>query len=505
MSMLQRQTPEGIGHGLIMSRNALAIFMLLLPCIGAAKMPQRFDVRAFGAVGDGVADDQPAIVKAAQAVTQNKGGVLYFPRGVYRCARQAGMQNGIEFIGISNVTILFDPGAVLLMDNLNPDNGNGDRGHGILIRGPCHDITIMNAAVKWAKKPGARSHGDAFRFEGFPDDDKCISNIRLLQCSAELSPQTGAVLMGCSDVYVENFRVTRTYADGLHFNACRRIQVNGVTGIETGDDTLSFMTYEDDKAVDAYSGGPGSFAYASWGEWNSNGSTATNIYAKGGTANGVRFGGAINVALSNVIVEGKLRAIISDCGKKDPPRASWSWLANRGIVISNVVAINCTTAFYVWNYNNAPLSGDDKWWRHDIQLSNLSARDCKDDSIFIADAAGVAVRGVKARGRRIRVLHARDCTLSDIDLKNGELVVEGSADASAMGKEPSLDLKLRHLDIDNGYLDLHNCKGLTCTDGRITRPVGEGLRTGNLVDSRVDGISVDRSKGTSTGPGSAAP
>jgi hypothetical protein len=195
------------------------------------------------------------------------------------------------------------------------------------------------------------------------------------------------------------------------------------------------------------------------GEWNSNGSTATNIYAKGGTANGVRFGGAINVALSNVVVEGKLRAIISDCGKKDPPKASWSWLANRGITISNVVAINCTTAFYVWNYNNQPLTGDDKWWRFDIQLSNLTARDCKDDSVFISNAAGIAMRGVKAENRRIRILHARDCTLDGVA-------------------------------IDNGYLEINNCRDLNCTGVRITDPLGEGLRTSQLFGSRLTGIVI---------------
>src|SRR5438045_3340066 len=133
-----------------MFRYALAIVMLSTPLLAAAPpttMPQRFDVRAFGAVGDGIADDEPALVRAAHAVAQNKSGVLYLPFGVYRCARQAGAQNGIEFVGVSDVTILFDPGAVLLMDNLNPQTGAGDRGHGILVRGPCHNITLVNAAV----------------------------------------------------------------------------------------------------------------------------------------------------------------------------------------------------------------------------------------------------------------------------------------------------------------------------------------------------------------------
>lgn len=472
------------------------IYVLALLILAGAVMadpttaPERFNVRAFGATGNGTTDDQPAILRAIAAVTKNKGGVLYFPLGVYRCARQPGMQNGIEFDGISNVTILFDPGAVLLMDNLNPQTLVGDRGHSILFRGPCKNISVINASVKWAKKPSARSMGDAFRFEGFPSDDRCISNIRFVNCSAENSPQVGAIFMGCSDIDVENFHVTRTRADGLHFNACRRIHLNGLTAIETGDDALSFMTYEDDKAVNNYTGGPGSYAYATLGEWNSNGSTATNIYAKGGTANGVRFGGAINVALSNVVVEGKLRAIISDCGKKDPPKASWSWLANRGIVISNVVAINCTTGFYVWNYNDQPLTGDDKWWRFDIQLSNLSARDCTTDSLYISGVAGVTVRGVRAENQKIRILHALDCTLDDIDLKNAEFLIKGQHDTTGLASAPDMNVAIRNIDIDNGYLDLENYRGLICTDVRIIHPVGQGLRKDNLLDSKVEGVSV---------------
>jgi hypothetical protein len=189
----------------------LAGLLILMPCaplLAASKAPERFDVRAYGAVGDGLADEQPALTRAAQALTQNNSGVLYFPSGTYRCGR--GSPNGVEFIGVSNVTILFDPGAVLLMDNLNPQSGVGDLGHGVLFRGPCHNIALMNVSVKWVKKPSNRSQGDAFRFEGFPSNDRCISNIRILQCSADLSPQTGAVLMGCTDVG-DDFAIEHTF------------------------------------------------------------------------------------------------------------------------------------------------------------------------------------------------------------------------------------------------------------------------------------------------------
>ena len=62
-----------------MLRYAVVVLMMSVPLMAAEKSPRRFDVRDYGAMGDGVADDQPALVRAAQAVAQNKGGVLYLP------------------------------------------------------------------------------------------------------------------------------------------------------------------------------------------------------------------------------------------------------------------------------------------------------------------------------------------------------------------------------------------------------------------------------------------
>jgi hypothetical protein len=296
--------------------------------------------------------------------------------------------------------------------------------------------------------------------------------------------------MGCSDIYVENFRVTKTHADGLHFNACRRIQVSGLTGIETGDDTLSFATYYDETEQPLYGDPHGPFSRADLGDWNCTASIATNIYARGGAANGVRLAGARDVSLSNVIVEGKLRGIIADCGKKEANKHSWSWLASRGINITNLTAIGCTSAFYVSNFNQ-PMSGDDRWWRFDIQLANLIARNCRDHSVLIGDAAGVTLRGVRAEDQGIYIHHARACALSDITLRNAKFLVKGQADASTVARASSAGLSIRNVDIDNGYLDLADCKGLKCSNVRIMHPDGEGVRKSNIGASDVHGISVE--------------
>ena len=89
------------------------------------------------------------------------------------------------------------------------------------------------------------------------------------------------------------------------------------------------------------------------------------------------------------------------------------------------------------------------------------------------------------------MLHARDCALDGIALTNGEFVVEGQAAASSMARATNSAISVRHLDIDNGYLDIHNCRGLTLDGVRITHPIGEGLRTHDISDCRLDGISVE--------------
>jgi len=137
------------------------------------------------------------------------------------------------------------------------------------------------------------------------------------------------------------------------------------------------------------------------------------------------------------------------------------------------------------------MTADDKWWRFGIQISNIDAKDCKDDSVLIADAAGVTVRGAKAENQKIRLLRSRDCTLDGIELKNSQFVIEGQPDAANLENAPSLKLSVHNLQIENGYLEINNCKGLNCTGVRIIHPTGDGLRVSHILASRLDGIAIE--------------
>ncbi len=59
------------------------IFTILLAAACVACSPKVYDVRDYGAVGDGVHIDSPAINAAIEAASQKGGGVILFPEGVY--------------------------------------------------------------------------------------------------------------------------------------------------------------------------------------------------------------------------------------------------------------------------------------------------------------------------------------------------------------------------------------------------------------------------------------
>src|SRR5262245_62240609 len=64
----------------LLSRGMLAA-MAQIPSAGAGTV---FDVRNFGAVGDGKTIDSPAINRAIEAAGA-KGGTVYIPAGAYAC------------------------------------------------------------------------------------------------------------------------------------------------------------------------------------------------------------------------------------------------------------------------------------------------------------------------------------------------------------------------------------------------------------------------------------
>ena len=259
------------------------------------------DVRDFGAVGDGTQDDSIAIRNAVAEL--KSGDVLLFPSGQYRFTqRHPAGGAAISIVGISDVSIDFDTGAELLMDNLD-DNGAGTS-HGIVLRGPLERVSLHNVAVRWASQPALRSMGDGIRVVGYASDTSAVPDgwtgpgrpvswVTLSDCRVESSPQAGVIMMGVSDITVDGLHVEYTMADGLHFNACRRGTVERYSATNTGDDGLALVTYYSPEA--RFDSASETFSFPALTEWSNTDFDVTDVHVSGRCGKRSAFGGGQSI------------------------------------------------------------------------------------------------------------------------------------------------------------------------------------------------------------------
>ncbi len=437
-----------------------------------------FNIRDFGAAGDGIADDTPAL-KKAQAALCASGGTLFFPAGSYRVAATG---NALELSRCEGVTVRFDPGAVLLMDNLNPDGLGG--GHGIVVTAPAADVVLDHVTVAWKTLPSARSHGDAFRFEGFPDHERAIRGVTMLHCRAERAPQAGAVFMGVKDITVKDFTIVDNLADGLHFNACRDIRVDGVTGRNTGDDTLAFVTYWNDT-FDGRIGTP--FFFPDLGEWSNSNARAVNIDSSGGHANGVRISGAMDVEVGNIQVERKSCGVIIDAGTVDATHG-WSYLASRKIRIHDLKAADCDSGFFVWNW----AGGDPRFYDFDVTAENLDLRDNANDNLHLWNSGNVTLKHVSTANGRVRLRGFRRLVIDTMRVDNGYIFV-GSQLETADDHRDLLDSAslCGNLELRRGRVMFQKARGMQITGMRIADAAEQAVFLQDCEDIAIQGLKLD--------------
>jgi len=458
---------------------------------GISALALEVNVLEQGAKGDGIADDSAAIVKATTLIEKNGGGLLYFPHGTYRFALQK--RGAVAFTATSDITVRFAPGAVLLMDNLKKD-GNGG-GHGVLITGPCRNVNLENITVQWKNKPAKRSQGDGFRFEGYPDDAQTIADIRMNNCRTIGAPQTGAVFMGCSDIFVFGFNPVNTLADGLHFNACRRVNVNGVTGINNGDDTLAFVTYY----TETPSGKIGTvFSRSSLDEWCNSGSVANNIISRDGHADGMRISGGLNILVNNISVNNKWGGIQLDAAlaTTENRKVGWSYLASRGINISNGNISGCSHGFIVRSLN-IPADAPEAFWLFDLRASNLQISKCKQLGVDIQNVGGVTVNSLSTDSG-MTLLNARGrYDIKDITVSDSKVLIHGIQGKTFFGYNPA-NMEPLPVKVNNDLSDLADgdivISGMLLKNAPISIIAVSGLCVKGLECRGKSGVNISSSR-----------
>jgi polygalacturonase len=223
--------------------------------IATGERPVYFDVRRYGAKGDGVTIDSPAINAAIDAAANAGGGTVMFPAGVY-----ASYSIHLR----SNVALYLEQGASILAAH-TPYDGTTSGGydaaetqgawepyqdyghnhwHNSLLWGEnIHDFGIFGPGLIWGKGL-SRGHNE----KELPNTtapgvgNKAIAlkncrNVILSDFSILEGGWFGLLATGVDNLTIDNLKID-TNRDGLDIDCCRNVRVSNCTVNSPWDDGI---------------------------------------------------------------------------------------------------------------------------------------------------------------------------------------------------------------------------------------------------------------------------
>lgn len=287
----------------------------------------KFDVRRFGAKGDGKAIDSPAINKAIEAAAAVGGGMVHLPAGQYLC---------YSIHLKSNVGLWLGPGSVIIAaDSLPPGVSGGyddpesnqpweayqdfghNHWHNSLIWGVgLHDISITGPGRIWGRGlsrsngPDNRNPADR-RTQGVGNKSiglKNCHNVLLKDFQILKGGWFGILATGVDNFTIDNLTID-TNRDGMDIDCCRNVHISNCSVNSPRDDGIvlksSYALGEKRSCENITIAGcyvTGAYAVGSVldGTWKSQGHAGTGRIKFGTESNG----GFKNIAITNCVFDG---------------------------------------------------------------------------------------------------------------------------------------------------------------------------------------------------------
>jgi polygalacturonase len=220
---------------------------------GAALAPRAgdFNIRSFGAIGDGKVPDTNAVNKAIEAAARS-GATLYFPAGSYLC-------HSIHLK--SNVALFLDRGATIVAADSPAPGSTGpaydaaepnswdhyqDFGHShwhnSLIWGEgLENISLVGPGLIWGKGL-SRGGGPGPKAEDPGVGNKAISlknchNVTLRDFSILHGGHFGILATGVDNLTMDNLLID-TNRDGMDIDCCRNVRVSNCSVNSPWDDGI---------------------------------------------------------------------------------------------------------------------------------------------------------------------------------------------------------------------------------------------------------------------------
>jgi polygalacturonase len=205
--------------------------------MAGAGMKKIFDVKLFGAKGDGVVIDSRAINKAIETATAGGGGIVWFPAGTYAC---------YSIRLKSNVVLYLEPGATILAASIPPEGSTRDGYDAPESNKPWENYQDFghnhwHNSLIWGKglSRGTGSVPSA-AMPGMGDKSIALKNCHhvLLRDFAILQGGHFAILAtGVDNLSVDNLTID-TNRDGIDVDCCRNVRISNCSVNSPWDDAI---------------------------------------------------------------------------------------------------------------------------------------------------------------------------------------------------------------------------------------------------------------------------
>lgn len=349
------------------SKTVLIILLFLINSLFISLNAQ-FNVKKFGAKGNGVTLDTRFIQKAIDKTFENGGGVVDFPSGTYLIG---------TIVLKDNVELHLQPGAVILG---SPDYKDykeiihklDSRTNGLYAK---HFMIFAEGAKNISITGSGVIHGNGLKNfqKGNPQNLRPFM-LRLVNCENVLirdvklleSANWTLHLLGCRDVNIDGIAIengTDSNRDGLDIDACNRVTVSNSRFL-TGDDAIVMKATNDTLCQNI---------------------TITNCIIRT-NASAIKTGTESNGGFRNITV--------SNCVIKDLPRHAGIELMTvdggimQNILIENITMENVATPVFIRLGNRARPFKQGQYVSHldevkDIYLNNITVLNSKLPSSII--------------------------------------------------------------------------------------------------------------------------
>jgi hypothetical protein len=443
-----------------------------------------FNIRDFGAVGDGVQKDSPAIQQTIDACAAAGGGVVYCPPGAYLCGTIT-LKSHINLNLEAGATLLGSPDPsdyiALYPDPSWINRFNFDQ-HMIRARG-AQNVSISGRGV-------IDGNGRAYFGPMRPGGHKLSVG--------DWRPGPMVTFIECQDISVRDVRLHDSPAFSLWAVGCDRADVSGLTILNQRDgpncDGIQIVCCHGVRISDCYiSAGDDCIAVYSMSYFLAEPRACENVVAANcilsTPCNGVRVGytgdwPVRNCAFSNMIMFNTRTGISMVCTPHNAWKTAREHVSHRGPITENIsfdhIQMEARKPIDLWIDENAkPPAGI-----RNVRISHVTAS---------------ATRGCYIGGNRkipIENLHISDLHLT----MSGEMPAHVGPDVA----DPYPQYDWNEAGLPHGLFARH-VRGLSLRDVRIewesvTGPWQSALRVEEASDLELSGVSAIAAPGPAAAP-----